>query len=203
MRCGDVIKERRSIRKFRSKSVPFEKIMDCIDIARWVPTPSNLQNVRFIVVQDKKKIDLIAPACAGQQWIASAPGIIVICNDPEKIIRDFDKLGKKYAEQSAAAAAMLFMLAAHEQKLATCWVGAFDEKVIRRELRIPDNVIPEIVIPLGYANESARGSRLTADLVTFFDDWDNRYMSHSGVMKNLSAGLRHKIKSINKKGNLP
>lgn len=49
-----VIKERRSIRKYKQVSVPDELILKCLEAARWAPSGEDAQPWRFIVVKDEK-----------------------------------------------------------------------------------------------------------------------------------------------------
>ena len=47
------IRERRSIRKYRSDPVPDELILQCIEAARLAPSWANTQVSRFVVVKDR------------------------------------------------------------------------------------------------------------------------------------------------------
>lgn len=50
------------------------------------------------------------------------------------------------------------MLQATELGLGSCWVGLFDEKIIRETLDLPDNYVPVALLPLGYAADGATPS---------------------------------------------
>ena len=81
-----VIKSRRSVRKFERKPVPEETVRDILDCARLAPTANNVQPWRFIVVSDESKRKAIARISANQSFIAEAPVVIVCC-------------GKKYVDR--------------------------------------------------------------------------------------------------------
>ena len=49
-----VIKKRRSVRSFESRSVPKEIIEKIIDAGNWAPTGHNLQRWRFVVVEEQE-----------------------------------------------------------------------------------------------------------------------------------------------------
>lgn len=51
----DVLRERRSIRKFKDKEVPIEIINKIVDSARYAPSGMNKQPWEFIVIIDKDK----------------------------------------------------------------------------------------------------------------------------------------------------
>ncbi|MBW2028768.1 MAG: nitroreductase family protein [Deltaproteobacteria bacterium] len=51
-----VIKDRRSIRKYKPDPVPQEKIELLIEAARWAPSGENAQPWRFVIIKDRNKI---------------------------------------------------------------------------------------------------------------------------------------------------
>jgi len=55
----NIIKSRRTVRKFKSDPVPEEHILKILDAARFAATAGNQQPWRFLVVQDRKKLDLL------------------------------------------------------------------------------------------------------------------------------------------------
>ena len=55
----ELVKKRRSIRRFKPEPIPDEYISKIIEVARWAPSGANLQPWEFVVVKDqefKKKI---------------------------------------------------------------------------------------------------------------------------------------------------
>lgn len=201
MKVIDAILSRRSTRNFLSKDVPFEKVMDCIEAAQWAPSAGNLQNTRFILVTDEEKKQEVANVCVDQQWMVQAPYLVVFCNEPEDIVKEFEDRGEKYAREATAASVMNFLLAAQENGLATCWVGAFDEMGLRRVLQMPDDVVPEAIVAVGYAFESPKSSRISVDLITYFDTFGNKKRKKKGLLAELKNAL--KKSSSDRKGSLP
>ena len=53
----NIIKNRRTARKFKSTPVPKEHMLKILDAARSAPTAGNQQPWKFLVIQDRKKID--------------------------------------------------------------------------------------------------------------------------------------------------
>ena len=45
------------------------------------------------------------------------------------------------------------MLLAHSLGLGSVWVGAFDEDEVSAALRLPDNLMPIVITPVGYPDE--------------------------------------------------
>ena len=55
METLELLKTRRSIRKYKSKPVETEKLEKCLEAARWAPSASNKQPWEFLFVTDEKK----------------------------------------------------------------------------------------------------------------------------------------------------
>lgn len=53
----ETMKNRRTVRKFKPDAVPKEHILKILDAARFAPTAGNQQPWKFLVVQDRKKLD--------------------------------------------------------------------------------------------------------------------------------------------------
>lgn len=53
----ETIRTRRTVRRFKPTPVPREHIMEILDAARFAPTAGNQQPWKFLVVQDRKKLD--------------------------------------------------------------------------------------------------------------------------------------------------
>jgi len=67
-----VIKDRRSIRKYKDKPIPDEAIELMMEAARWAPNGENFQPWRFIVIKDLetiRKIGLIGARASGRRFL--------------------------------------------------------------------------------------------------------------------------------------
>lgn len=53
----DVIRTRRTVRKFKPTPVPEEHILKILDAARFAPTAGNQQPWKFLVIRDRDKLD--------------------------------------------------------------------------------------------------------------------------------------------------
>jgi nitroreductase len=176
METLECIKTRRSVRKFLDKPVPFDRIATILDCGRLAPSAGNLQSWKFIVVEDKGPKEEIARACIDQMWIATAPYIIVIVSEFEKMKRFYDLRGERlYSVQSCAAAAQNMLLAAHDLGLGACWIGAFDEEKIRNILGCPADTRPQAVIPIGYPAETPqKPNKYPIETVSYWRQWRGR-----------------------------
>ena len=146
----EAIRERRSIRNFQKKDIP-QKIVDkLIDALIWAPSAGNLQARKFFFVKDAKLKEEIAAAALNQNFIATAPLVIVGCTDSRISGRYGERGEYLYSIQDVAAGIMGMMLVAHENGLGTVWVGAFREEEVFDLLNLPQNLRPVAIVPVGY-----------------------------------------------------
>lgn len=151
MNIYQAIINRRSIRKFKEDNISDSIILKLLEAARWAPSGGNIQPWFFYVVKDHNKREQLAAAALGQKFIAEAPLCIVVCAEPEMSAIRYQQRGAQlYCLQDTAAAVQNIMLAALEEGLASCWVGAFQEDKVQQVLGIPRNRRPVALIPLGY-----------------------------------------------------
>lgn len=151
----ELIKSRRSIRRFKSEPIPKEDLMKILEAARWAPSAGNCQPWEFIIVTKEETKHKLAMAALGQIWMTEAPVIIVVCaNIPRTSWRYGERGRTLYVIQDTAAAIQNMLLTAHALGYGTCWVGAFDEEAVREILGIPDEVRPVALVPIGKPAES-------------------------------------------------
>lgn len=148
------IKERRSIRAYLEKEIPEDIIRKLILALIWAPSAGNLQARKFYFVRNKDIRLKIAKAALEQMFIAEAPLVVVGCVDKRKISSRYGERGVKlYAIQDVACSLQNLMLVAHENGLGSVWVGAFYEEEISEILKLPPNLRPVAIVPVGYPAE--------------------------------------------------
>src|SRR3989338_7750896 len=91
----ECIKTRRSIRKYTSEAVEWEKVTLCIEAAKSAPSAGNLQNWKFVVVKQDAKRQAIAEACLQQYWMSQAPVHIVVFALPDRAVRFYGVRGER------------------------------------------------------------------------------------------------------------
>ena len=75
----DVIKTRKSIRRYKDTPVEPEKLANVLEAARLAPSARNLQDWKFIAVTDTEKRLALQEACGGQRQVGQAPVTLVVC----------------------------------------------------------------------------------------------------------------------------
>lgn len=144
----ELVKSRRSVRKYESRAIEREKIDYIMECARLAPSAVNFQPWRFFLVESDEAKSALR-GCYDRDWFASAPLYIVVCADErESWKRAYD--GHDHADVDAAIATEHICLAAAEQGLGTCWVCNFDVDKCCEVLNLEPQVRPVALIPIGY-----------------------------------------------------
>ncbi len=165
----DIIDSRKSIRSFKPDPIEEEKLNYILNAFRKAPSAKNLQPWKLILVKDDKKKNDLAIACKSQTFIAEAPVIIVACANEDEAYSTMGGYMSSFAVDTALALEHL-ILAATEQGLGTCWIGAFKEKLVKDLLHIPENIRVVALTPVGYpAKEGITRRRKPLSKIVCYD----------------------------------
>ncbi len=158
MQVEEVIKKRKSIRKYSAKPVEKEKIIKIAEAARLSPSASNKQPWRFVAITDKELLEKAAGSLGAiNSWARTAPCIIVGCSVKKDIITHWiaePLSGVRYHILDMGIAMEHMVLQAEELGLSTCWVGWFDERKLKKLLNLPLNWRIASLLTLGYRAEN-------------------------------------------------
>ena len=147
MELRDVLQTRRSVRAYRPEPVPADVLERVLQAARVAPSANNLQPWKFIVVRDERLRRHLVALCCDQAFVGEAPLVIAACGLPTR-----GGIGGYASSMPVDVAIALdhLTLAAREEGLGTCWIGAFDHDGVRDLLGIPASVHVVAITPLGY-----------------------------------------------------
>jgi len=176
---AELLRGRRSVRRYLDRKVPRPVIRDILESARWAPSPHNSQPWRFAVLRGTSARERLASAL-GERWRADLAADGMPAEQIDRLIgRSRERIGgapatliisltwadldtypddtRQQAEylmaaHSLGAVAQNIMLTAHAHGLASCWMCAplFCPAVVREALALPAEVIPQALITLGY-----------------------------------------------------
>jgi nitroreductase len=141
MEVFDAIMARKSVRGYASTPVPKEKLDRILESGRLAPSAINLQPWHFIVVEDAEKRDEMSKARYAK-FLKESPVVIVGCGDT--------KSSPKWYAVDTTIALQNMVLTATSEGLGTCWIGSFDEELIRRLLNIPKHLAVVALLSVGY-----------------------------------------------------
>lgn len=185
MKLDEALKSRKSVRKFSKKKPDWRDIIECIDTARFAPMAGGNYSLKFIMVDDKDKIEKLGEA-AQQDFVKTAHYVVVACSNPKRTINAYNSRGKRYVKQQAGAAIENFLLSIEEKKLATCWVGHFVDSQVKEILDIPEEIDVEALFPIGYEKDKpkTREGKIDLDNILYFNKYKNKKMKEP---KNIRA----------------
>ena len=183
MQLDNAIKTRKSVRKFKDKKPNWRKIITAIDSSRYAPMAGGNFTLRFILVDDKNKINKIADACQ-QDFVKTAHYVVVACSHPSMTITSYGKKGEIYSRQQAGAGIQNFLLKINELGLSSCWVGHFVESQIKDLLKMSSDVNVEAVLPVGYEySKEKTKSKIDLDRILFFNKYKNKKMKDVKIVR--------------------
>jgi nitroreductase len=169
--------KRYSCRSYKNTFVENELLLECVEAARLAPSACNSQPWKFIIVNDESKRLQCADACKNKVaklnlWIDQAPVLIVVVTDNKNITTKVANLlkGKEYHRYDQGGSVEHLCLRASELGLATCIIGWFNEKRIKRILSVPPLLSVGLVISIGYpAKETipAKKRKSIEDIISY------------------------------------
>lgn len=190
----DLIKKRKSVRKFTGDAVPKEVIEYILECGRLSPSGGNEQPWKFGVITDRMLISEIAQIAYNQNWIKNASFLIVLCTynvdkarggrDVQKarypmlakIIEDMDDeiYTKLHLEEHQSKIPGTHMvLAALEHGIGSTWVSYYEVDKLTKLLNLPNPYIASEVIAFGYPAENGKVTKKKSlDDIIFTDKFE-------------------------------
>ncbi|MDR2883335.1 MAG: nitroreductase family protein [Alistipes sp.] len=161
MTLTDILKKRRSVRKFESRPVPRDVVEGLLRLTLTAPSSKNTRSTRFMVVDAPVTLERISQMRDfGSSLIATAPCAVIVSGDASATDLWVD---------NAAISATILQLAAEEAGLGSCWVhvngrsqrredpdGPDAEEYLRGFLSLPADWRPLCVVALGYPLEPSK-----------------------------------------------
>ncbi len=169
MEFYELIRKRYSVRAYQSTPVEDEKLRRILEAATLAPTAANRQSFQLVIVKTAGKEDALK-AVYPNPWFAQAPLVICACGLPQQnwVRRD----GKNYVDVDVAIMMDHLILAATNEGLGTCWIGAFNAEPLRMLLNLPLDVEPIALAPLGYpADQPGLKRRKAVNEFVRYEQW--------------------------------
>jgi nitroreductase len=153
----ELLKSRRSIRKYEPRAVEKEKVETLLKAALLSPSSKSRRPWEFVVVTDVELLRKLSKCREqGSEFLKDAPlGIIVIADEA---------LCDVWIED-ASITAIIMQLTAQSLDLGSCWIQVRErmhnsevksEEYIKSLLNIPSNYSVECIISVGYPAEEKK-----------------------------------------------
>ncbi len=160
MNFSELIQKRRSVRKYSDRPVAKEDLLKCLEAARIAPSACNSQPWHYIVIDEpelRKRVAarIFSGLYSMNEFAKEAPVLVAVVSEKMKFLAAVGSQvrGTQYALMDVGIACEHLILQAQELGIGSCWMGWFDEKALKEELRISGNKKIDIVISLGYPAE--------------------------------------------------
>jgi nicotinate-nucleotide--dimethylbenzimidazole phosphoribosyltransferase len=171
---GELIRTRRSVRRFEDRPVPDDLITEILEAGRWAPSPANLQPTRFVLVMDPAiKLQLQELALESKELSSHwdpifraggssglvndmiRPVLIAVCADPAKSLTNIH--ADSGFEWAAAMSIYAMWLRAHSLGLGAVFVQHWIVEKAKAILDIPLNWTFLGTFTVGYASPAPEG----------------------------------------------
>lgn len=154
----DILKKRRSIRRFEPRPVEREKIDLLTEALLRAPSSRGLNPWEFVIVTDPDQLRALSRAKPhGAGFLAGAPLAVVVAADPERC---------DVWTEDCAIAAIILQLAAVSLGLGSCWAqirlrphgdGRSAEAFVREVVGLPPGMAVVCIVGIGYPDETRPG----------------------------------------------
>lgn len=170
MNVYEATTNRRTIRRFKQKPIPFETLKKIVNAGRLAPSSANLQPIEYIVIDEANLVENVFETLKWAGYISPAGDpptgerpvayIIILANK---------KKNPGNCERDAAAAIENMILVALEEGIGSCWLGSIDTNKLTDILELPEHIKIDSVLALGYSNESPQIEEIK-DSVKYWKD---------------------------------
>ncbi len=162
MNAVDLLKERRSVRRFKDEKVSHDVLKEVVEIARYAPSWANYQVARYTFVDSEEKIKQLASEAMSNfsynmRTLENAKGVLILSYVNGKSGKlDTGKGELTTTNQNvwevfdAGIACQTFCLAAHEKGIGTCIFGVFDKDKVPQIVNLPQDESVAALIVYGY-----------------------------------------------------
>lgn len=168
----NVIKGRRSIRRFTNKTINKETICQLVEAGCWAPSGGNAQAWVFIVHNNREKMKRFLRFAPGLSEVPG--GMIFVCSDKERAYQKSGVLGRDVmASMDASMAGQNIMLAAYALGLGSCVLKGFDHDAAKLLMNLPEHITPEMLIILGEPKSQPKTpARRPLSEVIHYEKWE-------------------------------
>ena len=169
------IRKRRSVRFYTGEPITEDKIKKLVEAAIWAPSGHRMYARRIVIAQQEEVIRQIKAVSPGLH--SNPTTLMILCRDEKKERETIDNwvtVGKEQAEffktapegyieylvkvlaiMDIAIAAQNICLAATSLEIGSCMIGMFDTDAVRKLLDLPDSIVPQLFVSLGYQDKTA------------------------------------------------
>ncbi len=147
---------RYSVRNYSQEEVPFELLLECVELAQKSPSFCNRQPTRVHIVKSPEKKEAILNIQNGNRGFGHLAETLIVLTSIISTTKDIHERNENHLNGGMFAMSLLF--AFHFKKIAACalnWAVSEDKELkMRKILKLERNEIPLVVISCGFAPDA-------------------------------------------------
>lgn len=154
----ELAKKRYSERRFDNRPIEGDILEKILEAGRIAPTGCNYQPQRFYLLKSEDAFEKLNSIT---RYRYGAPIVILVCYDLDAVWKNpKDRLFSNYnsGEQDASIAAATMMYEAESVGVHSLWIRGFDARSVAEVFELSDNIMPVMMLALGYPSENSRPS---------------------------------------------
>ena len=155
MTVFDLVKKRRTIRRFKQNPIDRQLLLDLIEAARLAPSGANLQPLEYLLIDDKSLVSQVFPFTHWAGYLPKETGLPPEGKRPTVYIMVLinRNIRANGGIHDVGAACENIILTALEQNVGCCWLGSIDRNDLRALFAIPEYYEIDSLLALGYPDE--------------------------------------------------
>lgn len=155
MNFREICRERYSVRSFSARRVERETLDGILALLRLAPTALNHQPYRVFVAESDKALGKLKESAKATLY--GAKTVLILCSDRSRAWANrYSGETDVLIDMGILTATALY--AATEYGVDSCCVCNFDPDAVKRAFDMPDHLVPDALILLGYRTSDARPS---------------------------------------------
>lgn len=177
-----IVSQRYAAKSFDERKVSQEKLDELLELIRLAPTSANLQPWMVMVIEDEERKQALLSSSWNQQSVTTCSHLLIFCANtnvlplldrltarmreagtPEEKVAMYDNIIKGFLESLpdplAWAQRQTFLALAHgilgaqSLGLDSCPIEGFQPQNYFEILNLPPQLVPTVLLPIGYAND--------------------------------------------------
>lgn len=173
----DIIKGRRSIRRYQDKEIPEADLRKILESVQWSPSWANTQCWEIVVVKNREMKErlneALSPTNPAKKGLPDAPVVLALCGKVKSSGYYKGEATTKLGDWlmfDLGIATQSICLAAHNLGLGTVIVGSIDHDKAKEVLGVGEGYELVALIPVGYpAKDSAAPKRREISEFTHYE----------------------------------
>jgi nitroreductase len=143
----NLIMSRRSVRKYKAEKVSQETLEKILEAGRYAPSASNEQPWHFVIVTDPKLKEKLSMG-KWNRFVKDSAFTVVGC------AYEGTAHSRKWSTTDTSIALQNMVVAAWSLGIGSCWVGDFEDKIVREMLGVPKDWRIVSLLSFGYPDET-------------------------------------------------